>query len=276
MDPFDIVVPVGPDDAAVIQKQLMFNMKNVIGYRNVYLICYNRDAVSDKIDITWVERKRVHFIDEHIFPFSKQDVAKFHGHYKRNGWYLQQLLKLYCSFVVPGMLDRYLVIDADTFFIRPTRFVDDENRCLYNYSHENYTPYYHHMKRMCQGFDKVYAHSGICHHMMFEKKYIQELFDCFDERNDTSQMNTSDKLSGFDAFWPRFLYEVDWDLRGDEPWPKSGASEYELYINYMMKNHPGAICERELKYIDIHSHDFLEHPENYPELDYVSWHFRFR
>ena len=263
MEPFDIVVPVGPDDAAVIQKQLMFNMKNVIGYRNVYLICYNRHDVADKIDLTYVDENRIFFVDENIFPFSKQDVENVHGRYKRNGWYLQQLLKLYCSFVVPGMLNRYLVIDADTFFIRPTRFIDDENRCLYNYSHENYTPYYHHMKRMSQLFDKVYVHSGICHHMMFEKKYIQEIFNCVEP-------------SGFDAFWQRFLYEVDGDLRGDEPWPKSGASEYELYINYIMKNHTEAIRERELKYIDIHSDDFLEHPENYPELDYVSWHFRFR
>jgi hypothetical protein len=261
MNLFDIVIPVGPDDAAVIQKQLMFNMKNVVGYRNVYLVCYQRDSVADKIDMTCLDEHRVFLIDESIFPFSKQDVENSHGRYKRNGWYLQQLLKLYCSFVIPDILDRYLIIDADTFFIRPTRFIDDENHCLYNYSHENYIPYYDHMKRMSPSFDKVYSHSGICHHMMFEKKYIQEIFDC---------------CGGFDEFWRRFLYEVDGNLRDDEPWPKSGASEYELYINYMMKNHTDAIYERELKYIDIKSDDFLEHPENYPDLDYVSWHFRFR
>lgn len=262
MEPlFDIVIPVGPDDVAVIQQQLLFNYKNIIGYRNIYLICYDCDAVADKTNIIEFNKTKIYLVNENIFPFSKQDVENVHGKYKRNGWYLQQLLKLYCSFVIPDILDRYLVIDADTFFIEPTRFIDDENRCLYNYSHENYTPYYEHMKRMCHSFDKVYAHSGICHHMMFEKKYLQEIFDL---------------CGGKNTFWKRFLYEVDKDLRNDEPWPKSGASEYELYINYMMKNHADVICERELKFTDIKTDDFLEHPENYPEFDYVSWHFRFR
>jgi hypothetical protein len=53
-------------------------------------------------------------IDESIFPFADQ-IAIYHGKNSRNGWYLQQLIKLYAGLVVPGILDRYLVIDGNIY-----------------------------------------------------------------------------------------------------------------------------------------------------------------
>ena len=40
----------------------------------------------------------------------------------RIGWYLQQLLKFYAGFVIPDILQRYLIIDCDTHFLKPTKF----------------------------------------------------------------------------------------------------------------------------------------------------------
>ena len=37
---FDIVIPVGPNDKTIIEEQIKFTKKNIIGYRNIYLICY--------------------------------------------------------------------------------------------------------------------------------------------------------------------------------------------------------------------------------------------
>jgi hypothetical protein len=52
-----------------------------------------------------------------------KDIASFfYQHNKkqnRNGWYLQQLLKLYASFVIKDLLNDYLVIDADVYFLKP-------------------------------------------------------------------------------------------------------------------------------------------------------------
>ena len=39
---FDIVIPLGPDDKSIIEKQIEYTKKNVIGYRNIYLISYLR------------------------------------------------------------------------------------------------------------------------------------------------------------------------------------------------------------------------------------------
>ena len=116
---FDIVIPVGPNDKSVIEEQIKYTKKNIIGYRNIYLICYDPSITIDGC-IT---------INENIFPFNIETVAKYHGKLERNGWYLQQLLKLYAGKIIPNILDKYLVIDSDTFFLKPTTFVEN-NKCL--------------------------------------------------------------------------------------------------------------------------------------------------
>jgi flagellar biosynthesis/type III secretory pathway protein FliH len=35
---FDIVIPIGPDDIDQINDQLEYTTKNIIGYRNIYII----------------------------------------------------------------------------------------------------------------------------------------------------------------------------------------------------------------------------------------------
>ena len=134
---FDIVIAVGPDDKNIIKEQINFTKKNIIGYRNIYLISYD-----PKIKI-----KNCITINENIFPFSKKTVKKYHGENKRNGWYLQQLLKLYAGFIISDILEKYLVIDSDTFFLKPTEFIQD-NKCLYNYCSEYHKPYFDHMKKL--------------------------------------------------------------------------------------------------------------------------------
>ena len=40
---FDIVIPVGPNDENVINQQIEYTKKNIIGYRNIYLICKDQN-----------------------------------------------------------------------------------------------------------------------------------------------------------------------------------------------------------------------------------------
>lgn len=103
---FDIVICVGPNDITIIEKTLPFTKQNIIGYRNIYLVSYDSKLVLPGT-IT---------IDENIYPFTKQNLIEKFGDNSRNGWYLQQLLKMYAGNVIPGILNRYLVIDSDTYF----------------------------------------------------------------------------------------------------------------------------------------------------------------
>ena len=238
---FDIVIPVGPNDINIIKKQLEYTKKNIIGYRNIYLISYVKSLeVENCITIT-----------EDMFPFSIDTVAKFHGKNTRNGWYLQQLLKLYSGLIIPTILDRYLVIDSDTFFLKPTEFIRD-NKCLYNFGTEYHIEYFNHMKKLDENLIKQDINkSGICHHMMFETKYIKLLFDKIETIHN-------------DSFYNIFLKNVS-SINGP------GASEYEIYFNFMLKYYNNEIIIRPLKWENTYLLDTNVH-----DYDYISYQFYLR
>ena len=236
---FDIVIPIGPNDIDVVKTQLEYTKKNIVGYRNIYIICYDETLQIDGCIS----------IPEKIFPFSIETVAEYHGKLDRNGWYLQQLLKLYAGLVIPDILDKYLVLDSDTFFLKPTLFYK-EGKCLYNYGVEYHMPYFNHMNRLHEDLKKYVNKSGICHHMMFETKYIKEMIDMIEKKHN-------------DFFYNVFLLNVV-DING------SGASEYEMYFNYMLFKHPTKIAIRELKWKNANT---LLLDSDY---DYISYHWHMR
>lgn len=220
---FDIVIPVGPNDRSVIAEQIKYTRANVIGYRNIYLVSYDPSFTSEGC-LT---------IDEKIFPFNINTVAEAHRPDKRNGWYIQQLLKLYAGLVIPDIKPIYLVIDADTFFLKPTSFIQD-GKCLYNYGSEYHMPYFLHMKRLHPSLYKMTSDkSGICHHMIFETKYIKEIIKMIEDLHK-------------EKFYTVFLREVD--IREYE---RSGASEYEIYFNYMLSAHKDSIQIRPLQWKNV-------------------------
>jgi hypothetical protein len=171
----------------------------------------------------------------------------------KNGWYLQQLLKLYSLITIPGILERCLILDCDTFFLKPTIFIKN-NKCLYNYGTEYVGSYFEHMYRMDNNLTKVYnTKSGICHHMMFEKKYIIELINKI-------EANHNDKFYNIFLKMVSFLY--------------AGASEYEIYFNYIFKNYSDRVEIRELKWANSGSLDDIY--VNNANYDYISYHYYMR
>ena len=234
---FDIVIPIGEYDKDIIYKQIELTKKNIIGYGNIYLICNDPNILIEGC-IT---------INENIFPFSIESINKMYGELNRNNWYLQQLLKLYSLIIIPGIKDKCLIIDADTFFLKPTKFIRN-NKCLYNFGNEYHMPYFEHMSRLDNDLIKVYNVSGICHHMMFEKTYINNLIDKIEKKHN-------------DKFYNIFLKMVsESDRLG------SGASEYEIYFNYVFKNYKDSVEMRELKWCNTNTLNI-----NY-DYDYISYH----
>jgi len=232
---FDIVIPVGPNDYEVFDRQIEYTKKNIIDYRNIYIVSsknYNVNGCT--------------FISEDVFPFDMKDVSDILGKSSRNGWYLQQLIKMYAGLVIPDILDTYLVIDSDTFFLKPTTFIDN-GICLYNIGRDyHHLPYFVHMNKLHTSLSRQTDNSGICHHMIFQTKYIKELFAL---------------VNG--EFWKVFLENVV-DKEG------SGASEYEIYFNFMLKYYPSNIRIRILKWYNTGNF------ENHYNADYISYHWYMR
>jgi hypothetical protein len=242
---FDIVIPIGPNDKTIIDLQIKFTKKNIIGHRHIYLISGDPTLCVDGCTT----------INENIFPFSHETVIKYHGKSDRTGWYLQQLLKLYAGKIIDGILERYLVIDCDTFFLRPVTFIEN-NKCLYNFGNEHNKWYFEHMSRLDNNLFKVDKNkSGICHHMMFETKYIDELMTKIEKNHNDVFYNVFLKLVSRSSIF-------------------AGASEYEIYFNYMLKNHNDKIKLRRLSWENVKTLNLFDAgAKAYVNLDYISCHW---
>jgi len=240
---FDIVVPLGPNDSIWIHKQIAATKASILGYRNIYIVTRQSNIQIEGCTI----------INESIYPFTIESVQSILGKNERNGWYLQQLLKLYAGAVIPGILDRYLVIDSDVFFKNPTKFEEDDI-CLYTTGTEHHSPYFEHMKRLHPSLTRKMDASGIVHHMMFETKHINGLFELVKQTHPSL------------VFWQVFLKNVD-----PQHILHSGASEYEIYFNYMLHHNPTCIRIRPLKWTN--SPTINNYSQHY---DYIAVHWYIR
>lgn len=241
---FDIIICVGPYDCNIIHDMIPYTKKNVIGYRNIYIICSD-PSLTIEGTIT---------INENIFPFCITDLISQFGNNNRNGWYLQQLLKLYAGNVIPGILKNYLIIDGDTFFLKPTSFIDVYDRYIYTTGNEHHLPYFKHMNKLHPLLKKLHECSGISHHMIMNSDIVNSLFKLVETEHDNS------------PFWKIFLNSID-----IEDFPYSGASEYEMYFNYVIKFHNDKITIRQLEWCNAGE---LNDKNN--QCDFISIHWYIR
>jgi uncharacterized short protein YbdD (DUF466 family) len=243
MNTFDIVICIGDHDTKIAHKMIRYVQNKIIGYRNIFLIP-SADNFSHEYCIT---------INEDKFPFTQKDIELYHGKNERNKWYLQQLYKLYSGFVIPGILENYTVIDADVLFLKK-KVLFENNLPIYNYGTEYHQPYFDHMKKLHPDLIKMDKEkSGICHFITFQKKYIVELFNLVESYHNGTE------------FWKVFLLNVD-----KQNLLLSGSSEYEIYFNFMLKNHSDKMIIKKLKWTS----PFQLNSLHYKYYDYVvvHWH----
>lgn len=221
MEKFDVLFLCHEKDREILGRALEYAKKNVLGCRKIFVLSSENYFPDDK-DVV--------FVDENRFSFDKKTIGKFASN-GRAGWYFQQFLKLYFLKVMGReVLDNVLVIDADTIFIKKTGFFENGRPC-YNIDEGYHQPYYDVMEKVF-GFGKQKdSVSGITHHMLFQRKYVEELF----------KIVSSD---GKKEFWIRVMESVDKNT-------VSGFSEYDLYLNYMLKYHPDKIKIRKLRFMNF-------------------------
>lgn len=239
---FDIVVPAGMNDYNILTKCIEYAKQNIIGHRNIYIVSPDDHKIDGTI-----------FINENTFCVNMSTVERYHGKSSRNGWYLQQLLKLYASQCIPGLLSNYLVIDADTCFLKPTRFFDGSNKPFLTIGYEYHPEYFYHMQRLHPSLSRTINPSGICHHCMFNKGYVFDIMILVQDHHNK-------------PFYQAFLECVSDNYRTG-----SGASEYEIYFHYLTRFHMNNISVRELKWENV---SVL--PENDTYHDYVACHHYLR
>jgi hypothetical protein len=229
----DVVIPYSAKDNYTIESCLN-SLVHVRDRGNVYILADHNPQCRSNINYKW--------IDEHIFPFKKNDIIRINSAIpaSRAGWYFQQLLKLY-SFIIPNISDKFLVLDSDVIFLRDVNFID-QGKLLYNYSSEFTPDYFECMNILNPFFERSVNKSGICHHMVFEKEILAEIFNLI-------------KRGGEE------VYETI--IRSVKNW-HHGFSEYELYFHYIFKKYPNNYIIRYLEYADV---------DDYKNIDKANYHY---
>jgi hypothetical protein len=256
---FDVVIPLGPNEVKNIQTQINHVIKFVEGFRRIFVISYDANIVLDGCLV----------ISEDIFPFKMQDIADYFskhlGKSNRNGWYLQQLLKLYAGQVIPDILSNYLVIDSDVVFLKPVSFFNEHNGCskyCFTIDEEYHPPYFEHMLRLHPTFNKIIFHTGIVHHMMFSTVYVKEMMEMVETFHNVGECVR--------PFWKIFIESVREHLKFVPTHIDSGASEYELYFNYMLQFHRDLVHLRILNWDNVRYDYDLINNENNELFDYIA------
>jgi hypothetical protein len=214
--PFDVVIPCGPKDRDCVQTCISSTRRFISDVRNIYVVT---DAPMDLSGAT--------YIDESIFPFAATDIDAI-LHTERTGWYLQQLIKLHAPFVIPGILETVLWLDADTVFNKRIKFVEP-GRFLFNAQGESQKGYLDHMKRLHPSFE-VWKRGlcGVTNLMIVHRPILAEIFKKVEDHHEKE-------------FWLAFLSCVT-EVGG------AGASEYDIYFNYIMRNHSSKARIRNLRW----------------------------
>ena len=250
---YDIVVCIGPKDLEVAKMCLRTIQKHVQHYGMIYTVTRDPFEYPNTTNVL-----------ESAFPVTIQDVNRIIQVPSRAGWYYQQLLKLYAPDAIPDLMEDYVVIDSDTLFLRSISFVmRDENetrRMSYNATlGENHQPYFEWMRRLHPSFEKRIPHSGVCHHMVFSKSIVREL----KQKVERFQLEA---YSLSRPFWFYFLEKVDPSHRS-----LSGASEYEMYFNYMLQYHPLYTAVRSIPFSSIKDLNELNAPRTEWYVNYHWW-----
>jgi hypothetical protein len=202
---FDVVIPFGPKDDDIIQRCVNSVLTHVVGVRYVFVIAHEKNTMDLSNCIV---------LKEESFPFKRADIVEKTSE-ERAGWYIQQLIKFYAPLLISNITENVLLVDADTVFYKRTKYIENGKFLFDKVMGPLHQPYFEHMKRLHPTFTVWKpVTSGIINTMIFNKKIVIEL------------MTKVEDLHKKD-FWMAFL-----DCITEKT--KSGASEYEIYFNYMM------------------------------------------
>lgn len=229
----DVVIPCHPKDQDTLDKSIDGIRRYGQDVRRIIVISEN------------LLTKNAEWVPESVFPFSKYDVAeaifkdkeaarKFVEKPKsRVGWIYKQLLNFYAPFVIDNISENVLVLDADLIFVKPVQFIDKNGRALFAPGMEYHRPYFEHATRLIPGFKRVYPqHSGIFHHMLFQKYVLKHLINLVETTHNKK-------------FWEAFC-----DLIDVKHVEGSSVADYEIYFNFMFIYHKQMAQLRPLKMIN--------------------------
>ncbi|WP_373430068.1 DUF6492 family protein [Paenibacillus sp. GD4] len=159
-------------------------------------------------------KKGCKFVHEHrVLPIRKSYIDYRSRTWDRSGWLYQQLLKLNGDTICKR---DFLVVDADTVFIRPHRFRIGGKAVFYcrDWSQPEYFTTY----QKLLGRKKAAPRSFVTHYMLFEREKLRELKRKIESRHG--------------QVWYKAI------IQSINRRKQFGFSEFETYGNYVYEKNP--------------------------------------
>lgn len=210
----DIVYVVHEKDFETLNKSIdsLKQIKNIT-INKIFVISNNTRQVQALIKdhrVTVINDADVLGFTVNQYPYPTQKNLP-----NRSGWLFQQLIKLGWS--LHATSENYIVIDADTYFIRPISFFDNKGRFIFFGSEEWWPPYFDAFHKLFR--KKPFAiWSRVSHMMIFNSRCVLNML---------REIESIHGMTWHEAI--ALTRAID---------SHSCFSEYETYANWMLINHP--------------------------------------
>ena len=206
----DVVIPVAHKDMEILPyciNSIQEHVKHPIN--KIFIISSKTDDIT-----TFCNTNNCTFIEEDtILPINKKGIKYKVGTKDRSGWLFQQLLKLSGDTI--STLDNYLIVDADTVYIRH-RVFEQNNKTIFDISDEYHYSYFETYKKLL-GSNIFLPASFTNHNMLINISVLKELKKKIEKRN---------QLKWYQAI-----------LTNIDKKESSFISEQETYGTYMFQNY---------------------------------------
>lgn len=211
----DIVYVVHKKDSGVLNKSIdsLRLIKN-ININNIFIITNDVPLITSMI-----KDHRVAIIDEaNVLDFSIECYRYpplEDGLPNRSGWLFQQFLKLGWS--LHSKSENYIIVDADTYFIKPISFFDARGKFIFFGAEEWWPPYFEAFKLLFNEKHSV-IWSRTAHMMIFNKKNVLKML---------AELESIHNIPWHEAIAKTRTLN-----------PHACHSEYETYANWMLLRNP--------------------------------------
>lgn len=219
-----VIIPAVEKDAAILAKCLR-SVREMIRHQLAEIWVVSPESKTLRELAAAENCKFVH--EDTVLPRPAREL-------KCRGWVLQQFIKFNAAAAVNTRY--YLVVDADTVFLRPQSFFRN-GRAVLRYS-DQYELLYNRSLELVFGDAHRYPVSFVAHHMLFNAAVVKGLLGLIQQRFGRN-------------WWEAILQDVD---QGH----LISFSEYELYAHFVLSQ-PGwqnTFCLEYWRGLDQHTEDF--------------------
>jgi hypothetical protein len=251
---FDVIIVCHYKDYETLPLCIEAVKKNITfqNPKNRIFVIGNKEIQSP--DFTFVhENKFYKFI--HPCAMQKKWATVNPSLSHRAFWVFQQFLKLGAFMIIDGLSENYLHIDADSIWLKPQRFLTDDNRIIYSEGDLLWQPYVDAFKRILHEAplnNFCFTH----HHFMWNQILLKELF---------AQIETIHHKPWYTTIFDSLDYNQ-----------LSAHSEDELWGHWLLIHHPERLLFKRLNAIDITEVPTSLDDERYAQYDFVTAHWWLR